>query len=197
MLYRITRPTSSAQRRFGRVRVWSVAASAALASCFVTGTAYSAAADGGAAPTGTVADGTQQRSVHPCYPYPTFPNYCMNRPGIPGIPGPQGPAGPAGPPGPAGPSGPQGDPGVPGAGGGVSGARTLVMEFEADGADHTLSCPTGQLAIGGGFHLEAATIVTSVPYANPSTGWTVNAVPAGVGPNRVTVVVACANRATT
>ncbi|MDX2701799.1 hypothetical protein PV350_02950 [Streptomyces sp. PA03-6a] len=191
---------SSAQRRYGRVRVWTVAASAALASCVVTGTAYSAPAEGSS----TTADSTeygaaQQGSVHPCYPYPSYPNYCLNRPGIPGPPGPQGPAGPAGPPGQAGPPGtpgPQGTPGVPGPPGGLSGAHTLVATFAADGLDHTLSCPTGELAVGGGFALDTATIVTSVPFANPSTGWTVNAVPAGVGPHTVTAVVACALRAT-
>lgn len=104
-----------------------------------------------------------------------------------GSPGQTGPAGPAGPQGPAGP---------PGTGGGLSGAHTLVATFTADGADHTLSCPAGELAIGGGFQVTRATIVTSVPFANPSTGWTVNAVPAGLAPNTVTVVVACALAAT-
>jgi len=115
--------------------------------------------------------------------------------GEPGAAGPQGPAGPAGPAGqtgPAGPAGPQGPAGPPGTGGGLSGAHTLVATFTADGADHTLSCPAGELAIGGGFQVTRATIVTSVPFANPSTGWTVNAVPAGLAPNTVTAVVACA-----
>ncbi|MFI8183863.1 hypothetical protein ACIF70_25550 [Actinacidiphila glaucinigra] len=180
----------------------TIAASAALASCFVTGTAFSAPAADGTSAAAETAQGVQQRSVHPCYQYPTYPNYpnyCLNRPGIPGPPGPQGPAGPAGPPGqtgPAGPAGPQGPAGPPGTGGGLSGAHTLVATFTADGADHTLSCPAGELAIGGGFQVTRATIVTSVPFANPSTGWTVNAVPAGLAPNTVTVVVACALAAT-
>ncbi|MFF7212967.1 hypothetical protein ACFZAU_20900 [Streptomyces sp. NPDC008238] len=185
---------SSAQRRFGLVRVWTVAASAALASCFVTGTAYAAPADGG-----TAAPSAGQRSMHPCYPYPTLPNYCLNRPGIPGVPGPQGPAGPAGPPGPAGPAGPagpQGTPGVPGASGGLAGANTLVQLFPADGQDHALACPAGQLAIGGGFKVVTATVVGSFPSGNPSTSWIVNAVPAGVGTPGVYAVVVCANRAT-
>ncbi|WUD77481.1 hypothetical protein OG937_40115 [Streptomyces sp. NBC_00510] len=71
-----------------------------------------------------------------------------------------------------------------------------MFTYTADGADHTLCCPTGELAISGGFQVTRATIVTSVPFANPSTGWTVNAVPSGVGPHTVTAVVACALRAT-
>lgn len=181
MLYRITRLMPSAPRSRGRMRVWTVAAGAALASCAVTGTAYSEPAEV------TAATDTDERgvgSMHPCFPYPSFPGYCGNRPGIPGPPGPPGMPG---------------TPGTPGAPGGLSGVVTLTATFTADNVEHTVPCPTGKVAVGGGFKGNGAIVLSSYPggTGTPSTAWVVRAVPAGVGAHTVEAFVVCADRAAT
>lgn len=69
-----------------------------------------------------------------------------------GRPGSTGPAGPGGPDGPAGPRGATGDQGVQGPPGPVIVSYPEVQVPVAAGATHTdaVSCPSGQLVVGGG-----------------------------------------------
>lgn len=102
--------------------------------------------------------------------------------------GPAGPAGARGPVGATGAQGPTGGAGAPGS------SAALGLTVRSSGTDPSVSCPTGDVAVGGGvdavlgagpavYIRETAPVMTgSVP-----TGWT--AVPSGGG---VTVYVVCA-----
>jgi hypothetical protein len=103
-----------------------------------------------------------------------------------GAQGPPGPQGPQGPPGPEGSQGPEGPPGPEGPAGadGVSGYE-VVFEFtdEDGGATHSVECPPGKVALGGGVWINEGdqindrTLVGSHPFGDaftedlPPIGW--------------------------
>jgi hypothetical protein len=179
VLYRIARPTASTRRRQSRARVWTVAASVALASGVMAGTAYADGATGA----DTTDPGTRKTSDFPCYPLTDLSDYCMDRPGYPGFPEPGRPPG------------------------GISGVETRTsapVTVTSAGATATVNCPAGKVATGGGFRVNNAVVVTSEPITgtNPPagrpTGWRVGATfPFDLGQpgeSSVTAVVVCANR---
>ncbi|MDX3234140.1 hypothetical protein PV392_00270 [Streptomyces sp. ME03-5709C] len=71
----------------------------------------------------------------------------------------------------------------------------MTVNFAADGATHTISCPIGEVAISGGFTVFNATVRESRPFGAPTpTAWAVAAVPDGQpAPNTVDVYVVCAD----
>src|SRR3989338_4416781 len=96
-----------------------------------------------------------------------------------GDPCPQGPLGGVGPPGPPGTEGavgPPGAPGLPGAPGpsGLAGHRVISRQtaYGSEDAGATITCPSGQVALGGGGRVLAEGEVDSLP---PDAG-----APAGV-----------------
>ncbi len=123
--------------------------------------------------------------------------------GPPGPPGPigpagprgvAGPAGPIGPAGPAGPSGPAGSPGPTGPTGPSGLAKVHVVSenvpFSAGTANRRVSCPAGELAIGGGFFMNTGDqVFQSAPEGNPPTAWVVGK---NGGANSVFIYVLCA-----
>ncbi|MFD8079050.1 glycine-rich domain-containing protein [Streptomyces sp. NPDC059718] len=82
------------------MRMWTMAASVALASSALTGAANAESADGGQAD--AAKPGVQNSLADPCNLFPHFPGYCPSRPGDHGHSGRPGRPGPPGPPGPPG-----------------------------------------------------------------------------------------------
>jgi hypothetical protein len=112
--------------------------------------------------------------------------------------GPVGPAGPAGDQGPAGPAGPAGAQGPVGPAGpaGVSDYEvvTNASPFSGNGAQtHTVSCPTGTRALGGGYQSSAALNVTASSPSADGKSWTISFKRAsGKGSYTVTAQATCA-----
>jgi hypothetical protein len=82
--------------------------------------------------------------------------------GANGAQGPQGPKGDTGAPGQAGKDGTNGAPGQSG-----TAQSTVLTGTFADGDTSTLTCPTGQIAIGGG--VAPGNSANTVRYTNPAS----------------------------
>ncbi|HXV41908.1 MAG TPA: hypothetical protein VEC96_02500 [Anaerolineae bacterium] len=92
-----------------------------------------------------------------------------------GLPGPVGPAGPEGPPGPsgpvgpAGPEGPQGPQGIPG----LSNVTIIANQQNSypNFTRLTITCPAGQLVIGGGAEALGPDSVLNGSFPDGPTSW--------------------------
>jgi hypothetical protein len=100
--------------------------------------------------------------------------------GAVGAVGPQGAAGPQGPAGARGlqgPAGPKGDAGAQGPAGGISGSQTVtgpsVNIPAVSSRSATVSCPSGKIAVSGGFTTGAGNLLTSRP-STDGRSWNVS-----------------------
>lgn len=179
-----------AQKENGQLRV--VADSAA---CHPSETALEWNAEGPPGPAGP-----QGLQGPPGPVGPTGPPGATGATGPKGATGNQGPAGPAGPIGPTGPAGPAGAVELVGVNG-VSRFATLPETVPAGaGKGLVLRCPTGQVALGGGFNITGVPIeiLQSRPIEGPSpydtrtdSGWLIYALNRTATDSSVAVSVVC------
>jgi hypothetical protein len=127
--------------------------------------------------------------------------------GDPGPPGPEGPQGPPGPqgekgdPGPPGPEGPQGPPGPEGPPGskgdpGISGYELLFVQNNdvppTGISSYTVRCPSGKVALGGGYAKSHRTMYILGNRPRDSRTWIVSVDNRTGSPGRIRVYVMCA-----
>ncbi len=113
--------------------------------------------------------------------------------------GPTGPAGPAGAQGPTGPAGPAGAQGPKGDQGsaGISGLQetTRTVSLPQGGWIVTVDCPTGKLALSGGWELGSQPgfeVLISRPYYDDS-GWTFVFINTTTSTTLITAYIMCVN----
>jgi hypothetical protein len=103
--------------------------------------------------------------------------------------GPQGPAGPQGPPGAMGPTGPQGPPGAPAV------TSIDVVSSGPSPSPVSVSCPSGEIATGGGAEAQTGILKASEPHVDTDgfpDGWQASSVDTnGTTPTQATVWAVC------
>jgi hypothetical protein len=153
--------------------------------------------------------GPQGEEGDPGPPGPAGPQGPSGPQGEEGDPGPLGPAGPQGPPGPQGeegdpgppgPEGPQGPPGPEGPPGpkgdsGISGYEWHFERFDVPSTGisaYTVGCPSGKVALGGGYVKSPRTMYIAQTRPYDSHTWIVSVYNRTGSPGWIRVYVTCA-----
>jgi hypothetical protein len=95
--------------------------------------------------------------------------------GAPGTPGPPGAPGPAGATGAAGPAGPAGGPLDPSRIVHVAGPTFTLLAGQAGPTYYAAPCPSGAIALGGGFTITGTVHVSSSQASDFQQGWQISA----------------------
>jgi len=153
--------------------------------------------------------GPQGEEGDPGPPGPEGPQGLPGPQGEKGDPGPAGPEGPQGPPGPQGeegdpgspgPEGPQGPPGAEGPPGpkgdsGISGYELLFVQnndVPPGISSYTVRCPSGKVALGGGYAKSHRTMYILGNRPRDSHTWIVSVNNRTGSPGRIRVYAICA-----